>query len=113
MAVIAAGPVVVEVEVVEARSSGRISRSIKSRMPMGEYLITRSDGKANPMVNRLNTMDSGCSHKSRNSFHPTILSNILFYSFFFSLILSSLNIAPQPLRRLIFWSLVEVSLHYV
>ena len=48
--------------------SSRSSRSINSTMSIGEHLITRSDGKANPVENRLNSMNSCCSHKSRNSF---------------------------------------------
>ena len=50
-------------------------------MSIGEHLITHSDGKANPVENRLKSMNSCCSHKSRNSFQRSY--QIFFLTLFF------------------------------
>ena len=83
-------------------------------MSLGEHLITHSDGKANPVENRLNSMNSCCSHKSRNSFQRSY--QIFFLTLFHQAIPHRILLHNQPCsfeRRLIFWSLVEVSLHSV
>ena len=50
-------------------------------MSIGEHHITHSDGKANPVENRLKSMNSCCSHKSRNSFQRSY--QIFFLTLFF------------------------------
>ena len=95
--------------------SSRSSRSINSTMSIGEHLITHSDGKANPVENRLKSMNSCCSHKSRNSFQRSY--QIFFLTRFHQVFCPHrILLHNQPCsfeRRLIFWSLVEVSLHSV
>ena len=85
-------------------------------MPIGEHHITRSDGKANPVENHLNSMNSCCSHKSRNSFqrsYQIFFLTLFFQARYFVLTEYCFTTYRAPFRRLIFWSLVEVSLHSV
>ena len=94
----------------------RSSSCINSTMSIGEHLITHSDGKANPVENRLNSMNSCCSHKSRNSFqrsYQIFFLTLFFQARYFVLTEYCFTIYRAPFRRLIFWSLVEVSLHSV
>ena len=85
-------------------------------MSIGEHHITHSDGKANPVENRLNSMNSCCSHKSRNSFqrsYQIFFLTLFFQTRYFVLTEYCFTTYSAPFRRLIFWSLVEVSLHSV
>ena len=76
-------------------------------MPIWEHLITCSDGKANPVENRLNSMKGGCSHKSRNSFQRSYQIFFLILARYFALTEYYFTTYCAPLRRLIFCSLLK------